>query len=73
VGFQAFVGFQARFKSCHNISIGIRSGLLVEHSKTLHLLLFINSHVDLIVCFEMVAQPVIESLGQITWSHRGIG
>ena len=48
VGFHAWT---ARFKSCCNISIGIRSGLWLGHSKTSNLLLFSHFHVDLIVCF----------------------
>ena len=40
-----------RFKSCHNMSIEIRSGHWLKHSKTSNLLFFSHFHVDLIVCF----------------------
>lgn len=48
---EGFVACTARFKSPHSISLGLRSGLWLGYSRTLHFLVFSQSLVDLLVCF----------------------
>ena len=66
-----FVGFQAwtaHFKSCHNISIGIRFGIRLGHSKTSNLLLFNHFHVDLCVLDHcLAAWPSCASASAHRW------
>ena len=52
---EGFRAWTACLRSCHSISIGFRSGLWLDHSRTFILFLLSHSEVDLLVCFESLS------------------
>ena len=48
---EGFRAWAAHLRSCHSISIGFRSGLWLDHSRTFILFLLSHSEVGLLVCF----------------------
>ena len=72
-----FFAWTACFRSFHSISIGLRSGLWLCHSKTLSFFCFNHSLVEWLVCSELLSYCMIHFLlsfssqrDTLTFSYR---